>query len=487
MASRLLAAALVVTGGAPLLPVPLQPSPALSVELSDEQSLVVDAWAVVSRSYVDPGFGGADWKSVRGDFVKRKYRSMRDARAATTEMLALLGDRYTRYVSPAEYRALLARFEAPEDQGGVGVSLGSGSTGVSILAIERDTPAAAAGLRVGEVIVGVDGESFGTAAAPADVAASLLGPIESSVRVRVEAPLGEAQQQRTLQLRRAALTSGAATAELRTVRLPKHLSNISPAIKGGGGAVEGGDAGGDAGGDEGGDGGASVALGIIRVRQFSAGVTLPSLTAAISSAALKPAQATHTHLKPPYPPPATPLPTPYLLPPYPPTYPLPTPLPTPLPAPYLTPPPLQALLLDLRGNPGGHFPSAVDAARLFLPDDTLIVSVQRRESTEPIRTLESGREKRPLYLLVDQGSASASEVFAGALRDNKRATLVGEDTFGKGLVQTIAKTSDGGAVVCTVAKYRTPSGDDINGRGIAVDVHLACPLDRDAAACLSGP
>jgi carboxyl-terminal processing protease len=79
---------------------------------------------------------------------------------------------------------------------------------------------------------------------------------------------------------------------------------------------------------------------------------------------------------------------------------------------------------------------------------------------------------RPTVLLVDRGTASAAEVFAAALRENNVATIVGVDrtTFGKGLVQTIAKVSDGGAIVCSTARYLTPSGRDINGVGVLADV-----------------
>ena len=85
---------------------------------------------------------------------------------------------------------------------------------------------------------------------------------------------------------------------------------------------------------------------------------------------------------------------------------------------------------------------------------------------------------------MDRGTASAAEVFAAALQENRAAKVVGEQTYGKGLVQSIQKLTDGSAVVLTVAKYRTPQGDDINGRGVRPDLPVECPPSADAVGCL---
>ena len=86
--------------------------------------------------------------------------------------------------------------------------------------------------------------------------------------------------------------------------------------------------------------------------------------------------------------------------------------------------------------------------------------------------------RAPVAVLVDRGTASASEVFAAALQENGAARVLGEQTFGKGLVQTIAKVSDGGAVVCTTARYVTPKGKDINGVGVSA--HVAASICRSS-------
>ena len=85
---------------------------------------------------------------------------------------------------------------------------------------------------------------------------------------------------------------------------------------------------------------------------------------------------------------------------------------------------------------------------------------------------------------MDRGTASAAEVFAAALQENRAAKVVGEQTYGKGLVQSIQKLTDGSAVVLTVAKYRTPRGTDINGKGVTPNLPVACEAGADAVACL---
>ena len=130
-----------------------------AAELSEEQSVIVEAWAVVQRGYVDQQFGGKDWKAIKSDYLKRKYTSMAQARAAVSAMLAELGDKYTRYLTPGAYEALLAKYERSADNGGIGVTVrnvpGTPST-VEIVCLLEDAPAAAAGLRVGDVFETID-------------------------------------------------------------------------------------------------------------------------------------------------------------------------------------------------------------------------------------------------------------------------------------------------------------------------------------------
>ncbi|BAY94624.1 MULTISPECIES: carboxyl-terminal processing protease CtpC [unclassified Tolypothrix] len=129
-------------------------------------------------------------------------------------------------------------------------------------------------------------------------------------------------------------------------------------------------------------------------------------------------------------------------------------------------------VLDLRGNPGGLLFSSVEIARMWLDKGTIVSTIDRQGEQE--REVANGRAltDKPMVVLVDKGSASASEILSGALQDNKRATLVGTQTFGKGLVQSVRPLEDGSGLAVTIAKYHTPSGKDINKHGIDPDVKV---------------
>jgi len=137
-----------------------------------------------------------------------------------------------------------------------------------------------------------------------------------------------------------------------------------------------------------------------------------------------------------------------------------------------------ALIVDLRGNPGGLLAQAVGVASLFLPDGASVVSLAGAH--RPLRILYShgGSASRiPLAVLVDGGSASASEVLAGALKDHGRASIVGEPTYGKSLVQEIVRLPSGAALKLTVARYLTPAGVDISRNGVQPDIRSRHALD----------
>lgn len=147
-----------------------------------------------------------------------------------------------------------------------------------------------------------------------------------------------------------------------------------------------------------------------------------------------------------------------------------------------------AYVLDVRGNPGGLLPGGVDTASLFLDaNEPVVFVVNKNGVVDAQATLGPGTDlDSPLVVLVDSGTASAAEVFTAALKENGRAVVAGETTFGKGIVQTIRSLADNnGGVAITVARYETPQHHDINKQGIPVDVATSvdCPKD-DAAACL---
>ncbi|HEY9603784.1 MAG TPA: carboxyl-terminal processing protease CtpC [Allocoleopsis sp.] len=129
-------------------------------------------------------------------------------------------------------------------------------------------------------------------------------------------------------------------------------------------------------------------------------------------------------------------------------------------------------VLDLRSNPGGLLYASVEIARMWINDGGIVSTVDRQGETDRQEANNRALTDKPLVVLVDGGSASASEILSGALQDDKRATLVGTKTFGKGLVQSVRGLGDGSGLAVTIAKYLTPSGRDINKHGIDPDIKI---------------
>jgi len=141
---------------------------------------------------------------------------------------------------------------------------------------------------------------------------------------------------------------------------------------------------------------------------------------------------------------------------------------------------MKALILDLRNNPGGLLTAAVEVSEKFIDDGKLIVYTESRMRNQNMRFSAHAKHsysQMPMVVLVNQGSASASEIVAGALQDWGRATIVGTQTFGKGSVQTIIPLSDGSGLRLTTAKYFTPKGRSIHGKGITPDVIVEVPKE----------
>lgn len=169
---------------------------------------------------------------------------------------------------------------------------------------------------------------------------------------------------------------------------------------------------------------------------------------------------------------------------------------------YKQEPGLKGLVLDLRNDPGGLLEGAVAISAAFLPSDVVVVSTngqlpdskasfkatpefyQRRGGADPLKRLPEGVKKVPMVVLVNEGSASASEIVAGALQDHKRATIMGAQTFGKGSVQTVRPLTADTALKLTTARYYTPSGRSIQAKGIVPDVWLDETAEGNVFAAL---
>lgn len=131
---------------------------------------------------------------------------------------------------------------------------------------------------------------------------------------------------------------------------------------------------------------------------------------------------------------------------------------------------MKGLILDLRGNPGGNLNTVCDIARELLPKGLIVYTEDKNGKRTEYTCDGTNQIKEPLVVLVDSGSASASEILAGAIKDYGIGTLVGTTTFGKGIVQRIISLSDGSAVKLTVSNYYTPNGNNIHKIGIAPDI-----------------
>ena len=135
---------------------------------------------------------------------------------------------------------------------------------------------------------------------------------------------------------------------------------------------------------------------------------------------------------------------------------------------------MKGLIIDLRSNPGGSLESAVEVGDFLLPEGK-IITIKQKSGEEAVYKSDKSEIGIPMCVLINESSASASEVISGALSDHKKATLIGKKTYGKGVVQTLFELGDKTALRLTTAKYFTPSGECIDGIGIAPDIEVDLP------------
>ena len=347
--------------------------------LSEDQQLVLEAWSLVNQSYVDPEFEGIPWRRLRQEALERPIPSRERAYEAIETMLVPLGDPFTRFLRPEQFKALTD--STAGSISGVGLQLGinEGETVVRVLSSLEGSPAAAAGIQPGSVVLAVEGNSVEDLGLEG-VSAALRGPSGTIVDLDLEAPDGGRQ---SLSLKRR-------TVDLRPVRSRRLRED-------------------------------GHTYGLLQVRQFT--TKAPELV----GTALTELQNKC----------------------------------------------IEGLILDLRNNPGGLVNSGLTVGDALLDAQPLVSIRDRNGILDTITTNAGTLYDGPMVVLVNSGTASASEILAGALQDNRRAEVMGRPTFGKGLIQTLIPLNDGSGLAVTVARYVTPGGQDIQSTGIMPNQVLA--------------
>jgi carboxyl-terminal processing protease len=358
---------------------------------TDEQRLLSEVWRIVDRAYVDDTFNHQNWWLVRQRALQQPLPGREQTYEAIQKMLATLGDPFTRFMRPDQYRSLQTNTSGELTGVGLQITQENSSGELRVIAPLEGSPAEQAGIKPRDLIVKINGVS--TAKLTLDEAAERMrGPMGSQVTLTIASEDAEASQPRDVTLVRNRISLNPVYAELR------HQSDGKP-------------------------------IGYIRLSQFNA-----NAAAEVSNAIrrLEDQQA-------------------------------------------------DAYILDLRSNPGGLLQAGIEVARLWLDQGTIVYTVNRNGIQDSFSANGQALTRDPLIVLVNQGTASASEILAGALQDNGRARLVGERTFGKGLIQSLFNLSDGSGLAVTIAKYETPNHSDINRLGISPDVSvtLDAPIARE--------
>ena len=390
-------------------------SPPAALALTAEQRLVDEAWRLVNDAYADPTFEPAKWYRKRVQYLKRAYVDREQAHAAIREMVASLGDPYTRFLTPAQLQS--AEAVARGELAGIGLELyptrampaadvhgagrlpltpsedSGGGGGIYVVGVTDGAPAARAGIRALDEILQVDGVELARLT-PDDAAARIRGPAGTPVQLLVRHRGADAPE--LVSVVRQAL-------RLRSVEAPNRRLHDAA---------------------------------YVRIKQFQAG-TADDLRRTVEE--VRRAQPGATRL-----------------------------------------------VIDLRDNAGGSFNGGVDAARLFLHRGDVVVYVSNRyDVQDEVRATADGpyadSASLPVVLLVNHATASSSEIFSAALHDHHRAAIVGERSFGKGVVQTVQPLSDGSGLAITISHYETPAHQDIHRKGIEPDYTGACPRKDEAA------
>ncbi len=341
------------------------------------KEVVDEVWQIIDKYYVDGTFNQTDWQSVRKSYLSNDYGKPEDAYEAIREMLAELGDPYTRFMDPDKYKNM--QIDTSGELTGVGLQMTQDekTKELSVVSPIEDTPADTAGIRSRDVLIRIDDTDARTL--DMETAVKMIrGPVNSKITLTL---LRDKQELKF---------------ELIRKRIETHPVRYAFRKKG------------------------YIPVGYIRLKQFNA-KAVSEMRDAIQS--LEKRQ-------------------------------------------------VKGYILDLRSNPGGLFSSSVDIARMWIAKGLIVSTADRNGRGDRQQADNRALTNKPLVVLINGGSASASEILSGALQDNERAIIVGTKSFGAGLVQSIRPLGDGSGLAVTIAKYLTPKGRNINKHGIDPDVVL---------------
>ncbi len=345
--------------------------------LTEEQSLLGEAWRIVNLAYVDDSFNHQNWWFKRQNLMKKPLKTREETYSTIQEMLASLGDPFTRLLKPQQYRNLQVDTSGELTGVGLQIALDSQTGELIVISPLEGSPAETTGIQAGDRVVKIDGHS--TTEFSLDEAANRMrGPVGSSVVLTILKESSDQPQDITI------------------IRDQIEINPVYAKLK---------------------SNPETGPIGYIRLSQFNANATT-EVSQAVKSFEEQGAI---------------------------------------------------GYVLDLRNNPGGLLQAGVEIGRLWLDEGTIVYTVNRQRILGSFSAEGPAITNAPLVVLTNQGTASASEILAGALQDNGRALLVGEKTFGKGLIQSLFDLSDGSGLAVTVAKYETPNHKDINKLGIIPD------------------
>lgn len=345
----------------------------------DSPKAVLDeAWQIVNRDYVDDTFNQVDWARTRQELLSRHYSSTEEAYAALRRALSQLDDPYTRFLDPEQFQSLTNQTSG--ELSGIGVRLRADEASQTLTVLEpiENSPASTAGIRAGDRIVEIDGQST-KGMSVEDASRLIQGEVGTHITLRID-------------------RDGISPFDVPLTRALIEVPNVSYAIRQ----------------DEG------HQIGYIRLTEFSSHAP-EQMRRAITQLLEQGAD---------------------------------------------------GFVLDLRGNPGGLLQASVEISRMWLDSGAIVRTVDRHGHSEELIANHTALTDLPLAVLVDGNSASSSEILTGALLDNGRAVVVGSQTFGKALVQSVHSLADGSGLAVTVAHYYTPNGTDISHRGITPDIQV---------------